>query len=340
MVDISNPEIQRIFLEVMQGIVDDAILAEMIKAIENNDLDALIRSSGFTPATLNPILDAIEEAYRLAAESTVDGWPKVIPTASGPVMFTFNMRNPDVEERLRDHSSELITRITDEVRENIRYTLEQGMVRGDNPRTTALDIVGRVNPSTKKREGGIIGLTENQTKWVTTVQRNLEQLNPRYLEMGLRDKRFDKTVKKAISEGKPLSKDTVEKLVTAYKNKALKYRAEMIARTEASQAFSRAEWDAHMQLVNDGVVDRKYILKWWDDTEDSRTRSSHNFLGNKYNKKTPISMDEPFVSMTGAKMNHPGDSSLNAPASELINCRCKAVYRVEWIKRQKDLENG
>jgi hypothetical protein len=315
----------------MQGIVDRAMLDEMVKAIENNDVEALIRASGFTPATLGPLIDTIESTYQKSAENTVDGWPKTIVTPTGRMTFTFDMRNPKVEENLKNKSSELITRISDEVRGNIRTTLEQGMIKGNNPRTTALDIVGRINPSTKKREGGVIGLTENQTNWVSTAQRNLEQLDKKYFTMELRDKRFDKLVKKAIDSNQPLSSLDVEKLVTAYKTKALKYRGEMIARTEASQAFARAEYDAHIQLIEDGSIPRKYINKWWDDVGDGRTRTSHLLLGQKYNRKNPIPFDEPFITVFGAKMLHPGDKSLGAPPKEIIACRCRIVYDVDWI---------
>lgn len=330
------PEIQKIFLEVMQGIVDRAMLNEMVKAIEMNDLNALVRASGFTPATLGPILDVIETAYQNSAEATVATWPKVIKSPIGPVVFTFDMRNPVVEQNLKENSSRLITRISDEIRENVRATLEQGMIKGDNPRTTALNIVGRINPLTKKREGGVVGLTEYQTKTVANVQRYLEQGDDKYFDLALRDKRFDKLVKKAFDERKPLKADDVEKLTSAYKNRALKHRGDMIARTEASQAFARAEWAAHEQAIADGVLKREYIEKWWDDVGDGDTRTTHKILGQKYNSKAAIPFDDVFVSVSGARMKHPGDQSLGAPAAEIIACRCKAGYRVNWIKQAKD----
>ena len=94
--DLLIPEIFDAFIESVQNIVDKSIISEMTKAIENNDLDALVRASGFTPAMLNPILDTIESGYEKAAASVVSQWPKVIPTSFGNISFVFNMRNPAV----------------------------------------------------------------------------------------------------------------------------------------------------------------------------------------------------------------------------------------------------
>ena len=52
---LSVPEIQQIFLAIMQSMVNEAMLEEMIKAIEANDVEALYKASGFSPAVLGLI---------------------------------------------------------------------------------------------------------------------------------------------------------------------------------------------------------------------------------------------------------------------------------------------
>jgi hypothetical protein len=325
------PEIRKAFLEVMQNIVDRAIINEMIAAIETNDVDRLLRAAGFSPAALEPLIESIEQTYKDSVRATVDTFPDRIITPTGPISFVFNFRNPRVEEDLRINSSTLITRLTDEARENVRAVLEQGVIKGENPRKTAIDIVGTVDPLTKKRTGGVVGLTNNQAGWVRNGTRYLETLDSKYFNMTLRDKRFDSIVQKAIDGGENLSSSDVNRIMTAYKNRALRYRGETIARTETIQSINRGEFIANKQLVDTGAVSNSAMTKEWDDAGDGKVRSAHRFLANKYGKNKGIPIDEPFQSNDGQRLMFPGDSSLGASAHEIANCRCRLHVRVNWL---------
>lgn len=318
------PEIRNIFISVMSDVVDRAVIEEMIEAIENKDAEALYEASGFTPAMLNSIIRKIEDIYEESANITINSWAKKYR----PV---FNIRNERAERDLKEFSSNFITNITEEVKNVIRFELSEGLARGDNPRTTALNIVGRVNPTTKKREGGVIGLSSNQVKWVANARKYLESLDKRYFTLGLRDKRFDSLVRKAIDNGTKLTKDEINKLITAYEKKALKYRGDAIARTEIIQAINRGEYASIRQAIEEGYIKENQVRKWWDDTGDSRTRLTHIGLGNKYNKKNMIGFNEPFVSSSGSKLMYPGDLSLGANLKEIVHCRCKAQYDIDFL---------
>lgn len=318
------PEIQQLFIDSIQNVVDDAQIEEMIEAIENNDIDALYEASGFTPVYLNRFIDSIEDIYETAGTMTVENWPKRLRAV-------FNIRNEAVERDLKTYSSNFVSNITDEVKDNLRQILAEGEARGYNPRKTALDIVGRVNSSTMKREGGILGLSSNQTKWVINARRYLENLDKRYFDLTLRDKRFDSIVKKAIENGKKLTNSDIERLITAYEKKALKWRADAIARTEVMQSINRAEYASLAQNIENGKIKKEAVTKWWSDTHDSRTRLSHVALGLKYNEDNQIPFDEPFVTNTGSKLMYPGDTSLGADLREIIHCRCKAEYNVDFL---------
>lgn len=325
------PEVQKLFIKAIQDVVDRAILEEMIEAIEADDFERLFKASGYSSAVLNDLLDALNEVYQRAAEFTVDEWPKRISTPFGRIMPIFNLRNERVENDLRDFSSAFITNIEEEARKSIRIALSEGVARGDNPRKTALNIVGRINPLTKKREGGIIGLASNQTQWVENARVYLKNLDERYFLLTLRDKRFDSVVKKAISTGKKLTEDQITKLVTSYSNRALKYRADAISRTETIQAINRGKTAAIEQGIEEGLFKRENVKKWWDDTGDGRTRISHRHLGLKYSRKNSIGIDENFITDNGDQLRYPGDSSLGARASEIIHCRCSVQYEVNFL---------
>lgn len=97
------------------------------------------------------------------------------------------------------------------------------------------------------------------------------------------------------------------------------YRATMIARTEvvaASNLGNRAGAKAT------GLP----LTKEWLASPGGRTRDTHAAAGSTYSAD-PIGLDDPFV-VGGAQLMFPGDSSMGAPASEVVNCRCTEVYNV------------
>ena len=330
------PEVRKLFLEAMAQIVNRAVVEEMAKAIDENDLEALYEASGFTPAVLNGIINKINEVYEDTANITVDSWPKRIQTPFGRKIPIFNIRNERVEQQLKNYSNEFVTNISDEVKETLRVMLSDGMSKGANPRDTALNIVGRINPLSKKREGGVIGLSSNQARWSLNARRYLENLDEKYFELGLRDKRFDSLVRKAIAERRKLTKEDIDRLIVSYNNKALKYRADAIARTETMQSINRGEWAAIEEGIENGYFKSKQIKKWWSDAHDGRTRKTHFQLGKKYNRDNAIPYEEAFVTKTGEKLMYPGDKSLGASPREIIHCRCKAVYKIDFISGLKD----
>lgn len=85
-------------------------------------------------------------------------------------------------------------------------------------------------------------------------------------------------------------------------------RARVIARTEV---ISGTNYGAFESYRASGVVERKQWL--W--TRDERTRDSHKNVA-------PVDLDKPFVLSSGARLMHPGDSSLGAPLKEIAQCRC------------------
>lgn len=329
LIALTIPEIQELFLKQMQDVVDRAMLDEMIHAIKLNDSEMLFRATGFTPAVLGPILDRIERLYKEAAEITVDGFPARIRTPTGSIIFRFDVRNPHVEQDLRQYSSEFITRITEETRTNIRVALERGLIAGRNPTNTALDIVGRIDPRTKQRVGGVIGLTPHQEQWTANARRYLLTGDDAYFNLTLRDKRFDKTIIKLFEEGKEVPTETVERIMVSYKNRVLKYRANTISRTETLQSVQRSNFQVHKQLITDGVIPSNAIKKWWNAVGDRKTRPTHDAL-ERATRARPLGLDEPFISPSGAKLMYPGDKSLGAPGKEIVQCRCKIEYDVDW----------
>lgn len=324
--DLLVPDLRSAFLAGIQDIVDNVLLRQLVEAIERGDVEGAFRSLGYSPAAMRPIVVAIERAFEQGGVLTGETFPTYLNTTNGKAIFRFDPRNSRSEAWLRDVSSQLITRIEDETRINVRNILTVGMEAGRNPRSVALDIVGRVDPATQQRVGGIVGLTVNQERWVTNTRIKLEQLDAAYFDRDLRDKRFDSIVRKAIDAGKPLSVETIDKLTARYKMNALRYRGESIARTEALRSLNFAEWEAVRQAADMGAINQSATKRIWDSAGDGRVRWSHKRLDGQ-----AVEIDQPFVSPSGARMMFPGDTSLGAGGDETIMCRCRARLKVDWL---------
>lgn len=253
------------------------------------------------------------------------------PFSGARLELRFDGRNERAERYLREHSSTLVTEIIADQREAVREVARAGMEAGNNPRTTALEIVGRVNKVTGKREGGILGLTSQQAGFVRNARAQLLSGDPAemraYLERGRRDKRFDRTVMKAIREGKPVSAADVEKITQRYSASLLRMRGEVIGRTEALTSLGAAQYESALQLIESGAVQASQVKFRWASAADGRVRDSHASLNGQ-----EVQVGQPFISpLTGARMRYPGDTELGAPASDTIQCRCNVSQVIDYL---------
>ncbi len=240
------------------------------------------------------------------------------------MVFQFNVRNPQAEAWISQFSSNAVTEILDDQRTMIREYLRAGLEKGNNPRTVALDIVGRIGPN-GTRQGGAIGLTSSQAQWVRNYADELASDNPQQaLVRLLRDKRFDKTILKAADSGEPLSADQIQLMVQAYTNRALRYRAENIARTEAMSALHESQNQAIEQAVASGAIQSSAVTYIWNTAEDSRVRDSHEAMD-----KQRVSRGESFITGNGIPLRYPGDPE--GPPEEIINCRCWREPDVDFL---------
>jgi hypothetical protein len=353
LIDLFQPRIRDAFLAAVRDVVDNVILVDVIRAIENGDPIRAFELLGFNQSAMRPITRMIEDAFETGGMLTGEGFPKYLNTPSGRAVFRFDVRNSRAEAWLRDHSSSLVTNITNDVREIVRVTMERGMLAGENPRRTALELVGRIDPTTKVRTGGTIGLTPGQEKWVANTRRDLNDMRDiaarvrsgeystaqareelsknNYFSRALRRKGSDNQIVKSIVSGKDLDVNTVDRLVMTYRNNALRYRGEVIGRTEALQALNRSEYEAHMQAVDTGALRRQDVKRIWDSAGDGRVRDTHRVMDGQ-----AVSMDEPFISPSGSRMMYPGDTSLGADAAETIQCRCRVRIEADFLAQWND----
>lgn len=316
------------FLSAVDDIRSVIVLRVVVERLEKGDVNGAIAAMHLDVDAFSKLELAIADAYNAGGAATVENLPRLTDPAGNRVVFRFGVRNLEAETWLRQHSSALVTRIVDDQREGIRTALEEGLSKGLNPRATALDVVGRVNRATGKREGGIIGLTAPQERYVASAREELTSGDPKqmraFLDRQRRDKRFDKTILKAIKDGKPLDKETVNRIVGRYSDRLLDLRGEMLARTEAMTALGKSREDAIRQQIAAGKISAQDVTKIWHSAGDKRVRHTHEALDGQ-----SAMLDGSFHSPSGALLRFPHDPQ--APASEIIGCRCYLEYKVDFF---------
>jgi len=328
-IDRLHPAIANAFYAAFADVRRQAQVTRIAELIASGRLDMVSDELGLDSPRFAQLTEEIRTVYASGGKQGATEIPMLKGTGGARVKLNFDMRNPRAEAWIRNESSRLVTDLVADQRNSIRIAVSEGTMIGNNPRMTALDIIGRVGPS-GRRSGGIVGLTSQQTKFVFNARSELMSGDPmqmaRYLGRGRRDKRFDSIVQTAIDSKKSIGIADVDKITGRYSDRMLQLRGENIARTEALTAFSAAREESFLQAVDTGLVRAGNVLKIWSSTGDDRTREAHMELNG-----AEVAIDQPFDSPTGAQLMFPGDTSLGAGGEDLINCRCTVEYRIDMI---------
>ena len=334
----------RAFTDSIQAVKDQAVISEIAALINRGDVEGVVNLLQLDPATFRPLENAVTAAYETGGATGAAQIGR-IPVEAGTLVARFNVRNPRAEEWLRNLSSTRIVEIAEETRSVVRNVLTEGIARGQGPRTTALDLVGRIDPVSRKRVGGFIGLTDSQSAWVRNARMDMELVgatpeqvaarfaaaNRRvpdgydpgrsYLSRQLRDRRLDGAFKKAMAEGKPLTSKQVDTAISRMQARTLRYRAETVARTESINALRSGQHEAMVQAVEATDIEPPEVIRTWDATGDARTRPEH------LNVSPVRGADTPFL-VGGELLRYPGDPA--GSAANTIQCRCRENTAIRW----------
>ena len=319
-----SPEIERAFLDAITDITDQAEIVRITNAIAAGNMETALAAMHIDPEAYLPVTEKITASYIDGGRSYVAALPPIPTPEGGGLVIRFDARNPRAETWIRNQSSDFITRTVADQKTSIRAALQSGLERGTNPRTTALDIVGRIDKATGRREGGIIGLSSPQERFVDTARQELVSGDPRqlknYLKRTKRDRRFDKLVRDSIESGKPISKDVAGKMSGRYSDRLLKARGDTIARTETLSSLNASHDEALNQAVDTGEVRQQDVRRIWDARNDGVTRDSHRAIDGESR-----GIGEKFSN----GLMHPGD--MNGPIEEVANCRCILRSRIDFF---------
>lgn len=323
-----GPRIAAAFRAAIDDLRRAADVERAITALTLGNIDAALAAMHIDAAAYGPLADAIRDAYAASGQAAISTLPVLTDAAGATLVIRYNARAFGAEAWLRDHSSRLITRIVEDQRLAVRAALATSLERGRNPRSTIPEIVGRYDPRTRARVGGILGLTGPQERWVENARLELFGNDPvalrNYLTRQARDKTYDRAVERAIRDGKAIPPETARKALEGLKSGLLRVRATAISRTEVLTSLNAGKFQAYMQAVKDGKLDPLSATKVWRDSRDGRVRHTHAYLNGESAR-----LLEPFKSLSGAFMMFPGDTSLGAGAAEVIQCRCRFEVRID-----------
>lgn len=317
-----EPEMRAAFLAAVQDIVDNAQVNRIAAALEAGNINEAIRLVGLDPAAFAPIQDVVRSAYQTGGQAAAASIPTLRDASGAKLIVRFDGRDTRAERLITEQAATAVTRIVSDQVEGLRTVMQAGLARGDNPRSTALDIVGRISRETGRREGGIVGLTAPQMQAVDRARMELRdpQAMVNYFTRTRRDARFDKIVRAAMKDGKPVASADIDRITARYADRLLKSRADTIARTETLGAIHKGKLEAFEQAIDKGQINRRDVRKVWRSAMDDKVRDSHAALNGE-----SVGIDEYFANGLQAPCDPGGD-----PA-EIINCRCDMEIRIDFL---------
>jgi len=239
-----------------------------------------------------------------AAEEVSDG----LASALG-IQVSFDRTNIEAVQAFQRNRLRLVREFSQGQRGAVREALTDGIRLGLNPRQQAVAFRNS------------IGLTGKQQRAVSNFRAALERNSSEVFTRKLRDRRFDSKIRQAIANGKPLSRGEIERMVGRYQERFVKFRSEVIARTEALRSAHEGAEVAFKQATEKGHFPPEAIRRIWNTASDERVRSSHTSM-----HLLEARVNEPFPSGLGNLLLFPGDPA--APPADTIQCRCVLATRV------------
>ncbi len=234
------------------------------------------------------------------------------------IVIDFDQTNPFAVQVARENQLRMVSQFTQQQREATRQALINGIQRGNNPRAQARAFVDSV------------GLTRNQVTAVENYRQLLEQGSRQALNRTLRDRRFDRTIQRAIDNDTPLSALQIDRMTDRYRERFLQHRSQVIARTEALGSVHKGSHQAYLQAIETGALDPNNLTSEWNTAKDEAVRGSH---ADMHGQKVPF--NQPFTSGAGNQALHPGGFGV---ASEDIQCRCSVGTRIAQAPVPQGLE--
>lgn len=328
MTESKQRQLIRLALEKLEPSVRDAFAAaiarakgrinaaELVALLDEGRLDEAAALVVPTDAELSALRETIRGGFVVGGQV-----PQHVFPASAPLgRFYFDMGHPRAEAWVKSHVGEMIEDIQRDTLAMTREVIEDGLSEGLSTAKLARSITGTKVGST--RQGGFLGLNSVQKDSIKRARRLLSSGNPGqmadYLDLALRDRRFDAMIKSAIKVGEPITGDRLEQILAAHRTKALGYRGKVIAKQEARSAIHAGNAEGWRQALDRPDVEA--VTKRWIHGQSKEPRLDHVAMNG-----TVIGLDEKFA-FDDEELDRPHDDG--ASAEHTMGCNCSLFYRV------------
>ena len=297
--------VQQAFLEFVQSVKSDAVMAEVTALLEAGDIEGALAIVDSYVRRMGGVIPQMWQGIGQAESVALGPQLQAILPAVG---IGFDPTNARAAALMREATLEFVSGFTEAQRTATRNAITDALATGE----------GRIATARAFRDS--IGLTQTQLDAVANYERLLRAGSREALQRDLRDRRFDPTVERAIG-GEPLSDEQIGRMVDRYRARYLAYRSEVISRDQAGKAVSQARLESFQQTLDTAGLGPEWAERTWNTTMDGRERFTHGMLDGQVRP-----MGEPFQSVSGATLRWPHDPL--APIDETAQCRCMETFRI------------
>lgn len=306
LLDQQEARIADIFRTAVAALQNDIDLNALADLIEQGRIEEAMEDLQYVADQLGT---ASNVTFVTTGQSTSD-----FLSGAGIGRITFDQVNPITVALMQANRLEMVREFTDEQKRATRLALLAGAQSGANPIAQA------------RAFRDSIGLTERQWQTISNYRQSLQSIGTDeksaadVLTRELRDRRGDSQIARAIRETRPLPPEKIDWLVDRYTSRWIKFRSEVIGRTEALRAVNQANEEAYRQAIASGTVTAADLRRRWQTRLDGRERETHMLLHGQER-----AWGEVWTTRNG-QLRYPGDPA--APAAETIQCRCVLATRI------------
>jgi hypothetical protein len=302
-----EPKFRARFLAVIRSIKDQRSLEDISALILAGQIDEALLTAEVAALRLSNLFNQVVILSGSETAASIGG--------NLNILVEFDHVNQHALSAMTRNRLRMVTEFMAEQREATRAALIDGIQRGANP----------IEQARAFRDS--IGLTRYQQEIVNNYRRNLNELSPRALDRELRDRRFDRTVNRAIRDGVPLRQDQIDNMVSRYTDRWVKYRSEVIARTESLRSVHLGNDEMYRQAIADGHLSQGDLIRTWDTSKLGNVRDSHKDMEGQQR-----GIGEMFTSGLGNALEFPGDD--RAPVEDTAQCVCAVTTRYTSAARE------